>query len=89
MADNRDKSSNQENQTTNHQSLAENIGISTSREDFGGGRGQMAGAQESASSQDQFSEDVMQLADEQDFQTKANPQPPYDYFDDEDEKKEN
>jgi hypothetical protein len=86
MADNRDKSSNQENQTTNHQSLAENSGISANLEDFGGGRGQTAGVQESASSQDQFSEDVMQLADESDFEDKAIPQPPYDYFDDKDKK---
>ena len=87
MADNRDKTSNQENQTLNHRSLAENIGISAAEEDFGGGRGQMAGAQESARSQDQFSEDVMLLADENDFEEKATPEPPYDYFDDRDEAK--
>lgn len=87
MADNRDKSSNQENQTLNHQSLAENIGISANLEDFGGGRGQTAGAQESANSQDQFSDDVMQIVDEKDFEGKITPQPPVDYFDDQNSKK--
>ena len=73
--------------TKNHRSLAENIGISSNLEDFGGGRGQAAGVQESASSQDQFSEDVTQLADENDFEGKVTPQEPVDYYDREEDKK--
>jgi len=87
MTENRDKSSNQGTQTQNQQSLAENIGISATQEDFGGGRGQMAGAQESVSSQDQFNEDVLQVGDENDFEKKVTPEPPYDYFDDQDKDK--
>ncbi len=75
-------------QTDNHQSLAENIGVSGRLEDFGGGRGQAAGMQQSASSQDQFSEDVMQITDENDFEGKVTPEPPYDYFDKEEDRKE-
>lgn len=78
---------NQENQTKNHQSLAENIGISTNLEDFGGGRGQTAGVQESVSSQDQFSEDVEQIVDENDFEGKVTPREPTDYYDREEDKK--
>jgi hypothetical protein len=75
-------------QTQNHQSLAENIGISENLEDFGGGRGQAAGMQESVSSQDQFDNDVVQLADENDFAGKITPGAPVDYFDDEEDKEE-
>ena len=71
--------------TKDQQSLAENIGISGTLEDFGGGRGQAAGVQESASSQDQFSENVMQIVDENDFEGEIEPGPPIDYFDDEEE----
>jgi len=79
---------NQENQTKNHQSLAENIGISANLEDFGGGRGQTAGVQESVSSQDQFDNNVIQLLDENDFEGEIKPDAPVDYFDDEEDKKE-
>jgi hypothetical protein len=80
MGENR-QNSNQGTKTQDHQSLAENIGISG--QDFGGGRGQTAGAQESVSSQDQFSEDVMQILDENDYEGEIEPQPPTDYFDEE------
>lgn len=78
---------NQGTATKNHRSLAENIGISSNLEDFGGGRGQAAGVQESVSSQDQFSEDVTQLADENDFEDKATPREPTDYYDREESEK--
>ncbi len=78
---------NQGTATKNHRSLAENIGISSNLEDFGGGRGQAAGVQESASSQDQFSEDVTQLADENDFEGKVTPDEPFDYYDREEDGK--
>jgi hypothetical protein len=81
MAENRDKNSNQGTATRNHRSLAENIGISSSLEDFGGGHGQAAGIQESVSSQDQFDSDVTQIVDENDFEGEITPQPPTDYFD--------
>ena len=77
---------NQGTATKNHQSLAENIGISSNLEDFGGGRGQVAGVQESVSSQDQFDNDVTQLADENDFEGKVTPDEPFDYYDKEEEK---
>jgi hypothetical protein len=86
MADNQGDN-NQGTATKNQRSLAENIGISANLEDFGGGRGQTAGVQESASSQDQFSEDVTQLADENDFEGKVTPQEPTDYYDREEDKK--
>ena len=63
-------------QTQNQQSLAENIGVSETMEDFGGGRGQMAGTQESVSSQDQFANDVTQIVDEQDFAGEITPSAP-------------
>lgn len=75
-------------QTENHQSLAENIGISENLEDFGGGRGQAAGVQESVSSQDQFDNDVTQLADEKDFANKVTPREPFDYYDKKEDKEE-
>ena len=80
MADNQ-QNSKQGTQTKNHRSLAENIGISQNLEDFGGGRGQAAGVQESVSSQDQFSEDVTQIVDENDFEGKVTPGEPTDYYD--------
>ena len=86
MANNEEKKHNQGTQTGNHRSLAENIGISANLEDFGGGRGQAAGVQESVSSQDQFSEDVTQIVDENDFAGRITPQPPTDYFDREEDK---
>lgn len=86
MADNQ-KNNNQGTATKNHKSLAENIGLSNNLEDFGGGRGQAAGVQESVSSQDQFSNEVTQLVDENDFEGKITPQPPTDYFDKEDDEK--
>jgi hypothetical protein len=85
MAENQGNN-NQGTAAKNHQSLAENIGISSSLEDFGGGRGQAAGVQESVSSQDQFSEEVTQLTDENDFEGEITPQPPTDYFDKEEDK---
>lgn len=87
MADNK---SNPEKgtQTENHQSLAENIGVSGTMEDFGGGRGQFAGTQESASSQDQFSDELLQITDENDFAGEVTPQPPTDYFDKENREEE-
>jgi hypothetical protein len=87
MANNR-QNDNQGTKTQDHQSLAENIGISSNLEDFGGGRGQAAGIQESVSSQDQFSEDVMQVVDENDFEGRVEPAPPIDYFDDPKDKAE-
>ncbi|HEY8562013.1 MAG TPA: hypothetical protein VIL74_16695 [Pyrinomonadaceae bacterium] len=87
MANNQ-QNSNQGTQTQNHRSLAENIGISENLEDFGGGRGQAAGVQESASSQDQFSEDVTQIVDENDFEGKVTPREPFDYYDREEDKKD-
>ena len=84
MADN--QRSKQGTATDNHQSLAENIGTSSTREDFGGGRGQAAGMQQSVSSQDQFSEDVMQVVDENDFEGEVTPAPLYDYFEDKEKK---
>ena len=87
MANNR-QNGNQGTKTQDHQSLAENIGISSTLEDFGGGRGQAAGVQESVSSQDQFSEDVGQIVDEKDFEGKIEPAPPTDYFDDEKDQSE-
>jgi hypothetical protein len=86
MADNQGNN-NQGTGTKNHKSLAENIGISNNLEDFGGGRGQTAGVQESVSSQDQFSNDVTQLVDENDFEGEITPEPPTDYFDREEDKK--
>ena len=86
MANNRDNND-QAAQTQNHRSLAENIGTSANLEDFGGGRGQNAGAQESASSQDQFDNDVTQLTDENDFEGTITPQEPFDYYDKEEDKK--
>jgi len=80
MANNQ-QNSKQGTQTKNHRSLAENIGISQNLEDFGGGRGQAAGVQESVSSQDQFSEDVTQIVDENDFDGKVTPSEPTDYYD--------
>ena len=85
MADNQ-QNSKQGTQTQNHRSLAENIGISQNLEDFGGGRGQAAGVQESVSSQDQFSEDVTQIADENDFAGKVTPAEPTDYYDREEDR---
>jgi hypothetical protein len=85
MANNQDNK-NQGTQTQNHRSLAENIGISENLEDFGGGRGQTAGAQESVSSQDQFDNDVTQLLDENDFEGEITPQEPTDYYDKEEDK---
>ena len=85
MGNNRDNND-QAAQTQNHRSLAENIGISENLEDFGGGRGQNAGAQESASSQDQFDNNVTQLLDENDFEGEITPGEPVDYYDDEDER---
>lgn len=87
MAENQG-SNNQGTATKNQRSLAENIGISETLEDFGGGRGQAAGVQESASSQDQFSEDVTQITDENDFEGKVTPREPTDYYDREADKKE-
>lgn len=81
MANNQEKKSDQDAATRNHRSLAENIGISGTLEDFGGGRGQAAGVQESAGSQDQFSGDVAQITDENDFARKATPREPTDYYD--------
>ena len=81
---NKEQNSNQGTATQNQQSLAENTGLSSTLEDFGGGGSQVAGVQDSASSQDQFNNDVMQIFDENDFAGKATPEPPYDYFDDED-----
>jgi hypothetical protein len=80
MTNNRDNND-QAAQTQNHRSLAENIGISETQEDFGGGRGQNAGAQESVSSQDQFDNDVVQLLDENDFEGTITPSEPVDYYD--------
>ncbi|HEY0458377.1 MAG TPA: hypothetical protein VGC97_04445 [Pyrinomonadaceae bacterium] len=85
MADNQ-QNSKQGTQTKNHRSLAENIGISQNLEDFGGGRGQAAGVQESVSSQDQFSEDVTQIVDENDFEGKVTPGEPTDYYDREEDR---
>ena len=78
---NNEGNNNQGTATKNQQSLAENIGISSNLEDFGGGRGQAAGVQESVSSQDQFDNDVTQLADENDFEGKVTPDEPFDYYD--------
>ena len=86
MAENQGNN-NQAAAAKNQQSLAENIGISSNLEDFGGGRGQTAGVQESASSQDQFSNDVAQLTDENDFEGEITPQEPTDYFDRKEDKK--
>ena len=79
---------NQGTATKNHRSLAENIGISQNLEDFGGGRGQAAGVQESVSSQDQFSEDITQIVDENDFEGKVTPGEPVDYYDREEDRKD-
>lgn len=87
MAHNRDNDE-QGTQTENQQSLAENTGLSSNLEDFGGGRGQAAGTQESASSQDQFDNNVVQLLDENDFEGEITPGEPVDYYDDEADKED-
>jgi hypothetical protein len=85
MADNQQENKNQGAATAaNQQSLAENIGLSNSLQDFGGGKAQAAGVQDSVSSQDQFSDEVGQIVDENDFAGEIVPEPPTDYMDEED-----